>query len=83
MVRVLFAAELKFPKIPVSRLLQNISNVNIENTEKFKNNLCDQLLGALTYLHFIVLILICFQLIMSGVNYTINGCSFLKTDPAA
>ena len=75
LVRVLFAAELKFPKIPVSRLLQNTSNVNIENTGKSKKNLCDQLLGALTYLHFIVLIFLCFQLVMSGVNYTINGCT--------
>ena len=44
------------------RLPQNTSNVNIESTGKSEQlyYLCDQLLGALIYLHFIVLILICF-----------------------
>ena len=62
LVRVLFAAELEFPKILVPRLPQNTSNVNIESTGKSKQlyYLCDQILGALIYLHFIVLILICF-----------------------
>ena len=34
--RVLFAAELKFPKILVPRLPQNTSNVNIESAGKSK-----------------------------------------------
>ena len=60
--RVLFAAELEFPKILVPRLPQNTSNVNTECTGKSKQLyfLCDQLLPELTYLHFYVLILICF-----------------------
>ena len=59
---VLFAAELEFPKMPVPRLPQNKSNVNIECAGKSKQlySLCDQLLGALIYLNFIVLIPICF-----------------------
>ena len=64
----LFPAELEFPKILVSRLPQNSSNVNIE---------C---VGI--YLHFVILILICFQLIMSAVNYLIYGCSSSRTTPA-
>ena len=58
--RVLFAAELELPKILVPRLPQISSNVNIECAGKSKQlySLCDQLLGALIYLHFIILILI-------------------------
>ena len=63
--RVLFAAELEFPKILVTRLPQSSSNVNNECARKSKQlysiySLCDQLLGAMIYLHFIILILICF-----------------------
>ena len=43
---ILFAAELEFPKKLAPRLPQNSSNVNIECSE--------------IYLHFIILILICF-----------------------
>ena len=59
--RVLFAAELKFPKILVPRLPSNL-NVNIECARKSKQqySLFDQPLGALKYLHFIILISICF-----------------------
>ena len=62
LVRVLFAAELEFPKILVPRLPQNTSNVNIESTIKLKQlyYLCDQRFGALIHIHFIVVILICF-----------------------
>ena len=44
--RVLFAAELDFPKILVPRLPQNSSNVSIECAVKSKQlySLCDQLL---------------------------------------
>ena len=58
--RKLFAAELDFSKILVPRLPQNSSNVNIECAGKSKQlySLCDQLLGALIYLHFIILTLI-------------------------
>ena len=60
--RVLFAAELEFPKILVPRLPQNTSNENIGCAGKPKQlySLCDQLLGALIFLNFIILILICF-----------------------
>ena len=59
---VLFSAELEFTKILVSRLPQNSSYVNTECAGKLKQlySLCDQLLAALIYLHFIILILICF-----------------------
>ena len=62
LVRVLFVAELECLKILVPSLPQNTSNANIESTEKSKHlyYLCDQLLGALMFLHFIVSILICF-----------------------
>ena len=59
LVRVLFVAELEFPKILVPSLPQNTSNV----------------IGALIHLDFIVVIF------MRGVNYVINGCSFLRTTP--
>ena len=42
---------------------------------------CDQLLGALIYFNFIILILICFWLMISGVNYVIYGCSSARTTP--
>ena len=60
--RVLSAVELEFPETLVPRLPQNSSNVNIECAGKSKQlySLCDQFLGALMYLHFIILILICF-----------------------
>ena len=59
---ILFAVELDFPKILVSRLPQNTSNVNIECAGKSKQlySLCDQLLEAMIYLNFIILILIFF-----------------------
>ena len=62
LVRVLIVAELEFLKILVPSLPQNTSNVNIKSTGKSKqlHYLCGELLGALIYLHFIVLILICF-----------------------
>ena len=60
--RVLFAAKLEFRKILVLRLPQNSSNVNNECAGKSKQlySLCDQVYGALIYLYFIILILICF-----------------------
>ena len=62
MERVLFAVELEFPKILVPRLPQNTSNLNNECVGKRKqlHSLCEQFLGALIYLHFVILILICF-----------------------
>ena len=62
LVRVLFATELEFPNILVPRLPQNTSNVNIESTRKSKQlyYLCDQVLEALMYINFIVLIFISF-----------------------
>ena len=60
--RELLAAELELQKILVPRLPQNTSNVNLEiigNSEQLFC-LCDLLLRALIYLHFIFLILICF-----------------------
>ena len=51
LVRVLFAAELEFQKIPVPRVPRNSSNLNTECGGKSKElySLCDQLLGALIY----------------------------------
>ena len=71
--RVLFAAELEFPKILVFKLPQNSSNVNNECSGRSKH-LYSIFLGSLTgftthtfvilgvliYLHSIILILICF-----------------------
>ena len=82
--RVLFAAELEFPKIIVPRLTQNTSNINIECVGKSKQlySLCDQLLVPLISIHLIVLILICLQVIMSGVyNYAICYCSSSRPSP--
>ena len=42
---------------------------------------CEQLFGALIYLIFIILILICFYFMMPGVNYAICGCSSARTTP--
>ena len=42
---------------------------------------CEQLFGALIYLIFIILILICFYFMMTGVNYAICGCSSARTTP--
>ena len=60
--RVVFAAEIEFPKILVPKLPHNSPNVDIKCATKSKQlySLCDQLLGALIYRHFIILILICF-----------------------
>ena len=62
LIRVLFAVELDFRKILVPKLPRNKSNVNTESTRKSKqlHYLCDQVFEALIYVHFIVLILICF-----------------------
>ena len=62
LVLVLFATEIEFPEILVPRLPQNSSNVKIKCGEKSRQlySLCDQLLGALIYLYFIILTLICF-----------------------
>ena len=80
--RVLFAAELEFPKILVPRLPQNSSNVNTECVGKSKQlySLCDQLLGALIYLQFIIQILI-FLIDCNCCNYVIYGYSSLRTTP--
>ena len=61
--RVLLAAELEFPKILVLRLPQHTSDVNIESNGKSKQlyYFCDQLFGALIYLHLIILIHIYFN----------------------
>ena len=84
--RVLFAAELEFPKILVPTLPQHISDVNIECAGKSKATVLftrDQLFGALIHFHFIMRILICFWLMMSDVNYVIYGCSSARTTPEA
>ena len=69
--RVLFVAELEFPKILVPKLPQHTSDVNIECARKVKTTLLfthDQLLRALIHFNFIILILIYFWLMMSGVK---------------
>ena len=59
---VLSVTELEFPEILAPRLTQNTSNINTECGGKSKQlySLCDLVLGALIYLTFIILILICF-----------------------
>ena len=59
--RVLFAVELEISKVLVPRLPQHTLNVKTECTRKSKHlyTLCDQLIGALIRLNFIILILIC------------------------
>ena len=54
--RVLFAGELDLPKILELRLPQNSLNVNIE--------------WAGIYLHFIILIIICFSLLDYSIDYS-------------
>ena len=77
--RVLFAAELDFPKVLSPRLPQNISNVNNECVGKSKQqcSLYYQPLGALIYLYFILLILM-FLIVPGGIR-AIYGCSSSKT----
>ena len=67
--RVLFAAELEFPKILAPTLPQHTSNVNIKYAGKTEWSrmvrttvlfVWHQLLAALIHLNFITLILICF-----------------------
>ena len=41
----------------------------------------DQLLAALIHLNFIILILICFKLMLPGVNYVTYGCFSTRTIP--
>ena len=43
--------------------------------------ICDQYLGALIQLGFIILILMYFWLMMPGVNYVVYGCSSARTTP--
>ena len=62
-------------------LPQNSSNVNIECVGKQLYSLCDQLLGILIYVYFIILILICFSLMMAAVNYVAYGCSSSRRNP--
>ena len=86
--RALSAAELEFPKTLVPRLPQHTyirckhwmcKKVSMVKTTVLFT--CDQLLGALIHFNFIILILICFWLMMSGVNYVIYGCSSARTTP--
>ena len=81
---VLFSAGLEFLKILVLRLPLNTSNANTEYGRKSKQlySLCVQFLVALIYIHFIVLILICFLLIISGIyDYATYCCSPSRTTP--
>ena len=68
--RILFAAELEFPKILVPSLCQNSSNVNLEFAGKLSqlHSLCDQPLGALTSLFYCSDINLCLWLIIPGEN---------------
>ena len=43
--------------------------------------ICDQLLGTLIHLNPIILILICIQFMMPGVNYATYSCSSARTTP--
>ena len=84
--RLLFAAEHEFPKI-LPRLPQHTSDVKIEcvgQVSMVKTTVLfiyDQLLGAPIHFNFIIFILICFWLMMLGVNYIILGYSPARTTP--
>ena len=43
--------------------------------------ICEQLLGELIHLNFIILLLIWFSLMITGVNYVIYGCSSARKIP--
>ena len=79
--RVLLAAEPELPKTLVPRLSQHTSGVNIECVKITVFFICDQLFGALKHLNYTILILICFWLMMPGVDYVICGCSSARTTP--
>ena len=78
--QVLFAVELKCPKMRVPRLPQNTSKVNTDCAGKSKKlySFCDQFLGALISL-FDFSDSNVFDLIIPGGNCAIYGCSKLKT----
>ena len=52
-----------------------------QNGQKTVFFICDQLLGELIHLNFIILILICFESILPGVNCVIYGCFSARTTP--
>ena len=81
---VLFAAEHEFPKILVPRFPKHTRNENTECTESqnAQNNWVLYIWPASWSTDiFIILILVCFQLMISGVNYVIYGCSFARLTP--
>ena len=64
----------------VPGLPQHASNVNTECVRKSKQ-LYSAVLQVLIDLNFIILILICFWLMIPGVNYAIYSCSSARATP--
>ena len=84
--RVLFEAELEFPKILVPRLPQHTSNVKTECTGKSEWSKQVYSLYVTSFLEhdtfkFYYSGIISFQLMMSGVNYVIYGSSSGRATP--
>ena len=79
--RVLFAAELEFPKIIVPRLPQNTSNVNIEYAGKSYNCILyvDSFLEHIKLSSFYCSDINLF--LIDHTCYKIYGCSSLRTTP--
>ena len=79
--QVLLAAKRELPKILVPKPPQHTSDVRVECVKTTVFFICDQLFGALKHLNFIILILICFWLMMLGVDYIICGWTSARTTP--
>ena len=82
--RVLFAAELEDTSAQATSAYIKCKHWMCWRVSMVKTTVLftrDQLLVALVHFNFIILILICFWLMMSGVSYVIYGCSSARTTP--
>ena len=82
--RVLFAAELEDTSAQATSAYIKCKHWMCWRVSMVKTTVLftrDQLLVALIHFNFIILILICFWLMMSGVSYVIYGCSSARTTP--
>ena len=81
--RVLFAAELEFPKYTSTQATSEYIKCKHWMCGKMKTNVLFLVIIFLEHycLYFIVLTLMCFQLIMLSGNCAIHGCSSSRTTP--
>ena len=82
--RVLFAAELEDTSAQATSAYIKCKHWMCWRVSMVKTTVLftrDQLLVALIHFNFIILILICFWLMMSGVSYVIYRCSSARTTP--